>query len=358
MPIATLFKVSSKPTPAEAAIAASASTPAMGPGDGQATPELIEELRASLPALPVLAQQLKEVTRQIETAVVQVCENFQAMAARARQAAQVSLIASGTEDVKAQAGGIGGLIAGTRETMADLLRRIEQTSQFSSFTVDRMETMEQQIGGLQNTLREIDEVASNARVLALNGQLEAARAGEHGKAFSVVATETAKMAIHAVESSRTIRERIEDVATTIGSAASELRDRATADTQEAARSRQQVNTALDRMVTLHEDMQQAIAESRRNSDQLAREIAGAVMAMQFQDSVSQRIQHVVQTLEELHGALQSQLGDAGPGANDGHNWATRMAQSYTMDSERRVLADQATAEPSPGADLGDNVELF
>lgn len=329
------------------------------PPANRATQALLGELHASLPALPVLAHQLKEVTRQIESAVVQVCESFQDMAARARAAAQVPLAGASSDNRGPQSGGIEGLIEGTRETMSDLLRRIEQTSEFSSFTVDRMETMEQQIGSLQNTLRDVDEVASNARVLALNGQLEAARAGEHGKAFSVVATETAKMAIHAVESSRTIRDRIEQVATTISGAAKDLRGRASADTEEAMRSRQQVNAALDRMVTLHDDMQQAIAQSRRNSDQLARDISAAVVAMQFQDTVSQRIGHVVRILEELHGTLHSQLAGAGPAVEaHGPNWAERMAQSYTMDSERRVLAGDARQGPSSDSDLGDNVELF
>jgi len=326
---------------------------------------LVHELQASLPMLPVLAGQLREVTAQIEGSVVQVCESFQAMAQRARQAAaQVPLATdAGGATTERPAGGLTGLIASTRETMADLLRRIEQTSEFSSITVQRMGMMEEQIGGLASTLRDIDEVASNARVLALNGQLEAARAGEHGAAFGVVATETAKMAVHAVASSRTIRERISTVSSTIGSAAEELRNRATADTAEAGRSRTEVEQALDSMTRLHEEMQEAIAQAKRNSDQLARDISAAVMAMQFQDTVSQRIGHVVETLEELHKVFVAYVDPAGAtGAKSVRNWANHMAEAYTMESERRVLAGQATEQvaepPAQPQEFGDNVELF
>jgi len=106
-------------------------------------------------------------------------------------------------------------------------------------------------------------------------------------------------------------------------------------------------------------MEQAIAQSRSNSDQLARDISAAVMAMQFQDSVTQRIGHVVRTLEELHGALQSRLGteNAMPGSEP-NDWTDRMAGRYTMLAERRVLATHHDPETSATSDLGGNVGLF
>jgi chemotaxis regulatin CheY-phosphate phosphatase CheZ len=117
------------------------------------------------------------------------------------------------------------------------------------------------------------------------------------------------------------------------------------------------------MTSLHQEMQEAIAQAKRNSDQLARDISGAVMAMQFQDSVSQRIGHVVETLEELHKAFIAHVDPAAASpAEQSCDWTSHMAASYTMDSERRVLAEQgAQHETQPSGqsqDLGDNVELF
>jgi len=160
-----------------------------------------------------------------------------------------------------------------------------------------------------------------------------------------------------VDASRTIRARIEEVASTIAKAATELRERASADTREAARSRQQVDRELDGMAALHKEMQTAIGEARTNSDQLARDIAAAVVAMQFQDAVSQRIGHVVRTLEELYASLQSRLDGAAP-PSEMDDWRQRMTQSYTMAAEHRVLAGVTGQETAPAGELGDNVELF
>lgn len=321
---------------------------------------LARELNACLPLFPVLVTQLREAVDQVEQGVVQVCDSFEGMAARAREAvAQIS------PDQQEKTGnhrcaGVEQLIGATRETMGRLLQRIEQTCELSGATVQRMLAIERRIHGLEGTLKEIDVVAANARLLALNGQIEAARAGKHGAAFAIVATETAKMAVHAVQSSKSIRTMIGSLSEEIADASRELRQRATADTEEAAQSRTEVTRALDCMASMHGEMQQTMVVARENSQRLARDISQAVVAMQFQDAVSQRIGHVISTLEDLHEALQLKLSsdDANGPASQFQDWTHRMAGQYTMASERDALAAHVTTGEDDTQGLGDNVELF
>jgi methyl-accepting chemotaxis protein len=322
----------------------------------------LNALRSCLPVLPVLATQLQEVARDVEQAVVGVCGSFQGMAARARHAAaQSSLMKNvSANGSTADSGGINSLISNTRETMGSLLQRIEQGSNLSRLTVERMQAVEGHLDGLDKILHEIDAIAAQSRLLALNGQIEAARLGGQGAAFAIVATETAKMANHAMASSKTIRKTTEMVSTGIGSTSKELRDRAATDTRETALSRDEVNRALDAMTALHEETQRTIEQSKIESDQLARDISAAVMAMQFQDTVNQRIGHVIQTLEEMHSELQSQMTSSeasSPSAQTG-GWAQRMAQQYTMASEHRALAAHVNRPANDGQTAANNVELF
>jgi methyl-accepting chemotaxis protein len=314
-------------------------------------------------ALPILAGQLQEVASQVEEAVVKVCDSFQDIAQRARQAAsQIQLI---DESKAAQSGeresGIEALISNTRKTMEDLLQCIDHASNFSSITVTRMESIAHQIDGLYSSLQDIDEVANKSRLLALNGQLEAARAGEQGAAFAIVATETAKMAVHAVDSSKRMRKLIESISESITSASQELHERANTDTREAELSREEVNGSLDAMAALHEEMVQTIEESKDNNDRLAQDISTAVVAMQFQDSISQRIGHVIDSLHEIYHAHQMQV-DAGNGlgSTEGEtdDWADRMASRYTMASEHKVLASHLASHNAGAQAYGENVELF
>jgi methyl-accepting chemotaxis protein len=193
--------------------------------------------------------------------------------------------------------------------------------------------------------------------------LEAARAGEQGAAFAIVATETAKMAVQAVASSKKIRKMIGSISQNISGASSELKDRAASDIQATSLSRNEVNRTLDDMSSLHGEMQKTIEQSSDNSHRLAKDISSAVMAMQFQDAVSQRIEHVVHLLMDVHDSLKRQLGDNAPDSPPPEemasiDWTSRMAKSYTMASEHQVLAEHRKSKAGSSSDLGNNVELF
>ena len=336
-------------------------------GQDPSTAELLEELRKCLPVLPILARQLQEVTRNVEESVVRVCGSFMGIAERARQTAgQMAVISHGSKKVETEGKvGVDDLVSNTRGILGNLLRRIEQTNEFSGVAVARMQTMEGQITNMSQMLGDIEDVMADARILALNGQLEAARAGVHGAAFSIVARETAKMADQAETSSKTAKELIGDISQSIGATSEELHKRSVADARDAVRSRDEVNQSLDSMTALHNEIEEVLQHSEKNSQQLARDIATAVQTLQFQDSVSQRIGHVVHTLEEVHRALQSRLDHDADGSAQGGDsllgseWAAMMAKGYTMNSERQVLAAHTHGEEEQVThDMGNNVELF
>jgi methyl-accepting chemotaxis protein len=319
------------------------------------------DLSSVLPLLPVLAAQLQEVSQQIEQSVVAVCTNFQAMSQRAREAVSSSaLLERGPKGARREEAGFESLLTKTRSTLGTLLQRIEQHGELSSRTADGMQNVEVQMASVQDTLHGIDEVASSARLLALNGQIEAARAGAHGATFAVVAKETASMADHAARSSKTIRALVEAAAANINEATARLHERVAADGRDTASSRSEVEQTLDSLAALHHDMQQTLAASQANSEALARDISHAVISLQFQDTVGQRIAHVVQSLSEIHCLLQRhvQTGAAADGAGAPRDGAHAMSQLYTMESERRVLAECLSGGACDAAADDSNVELF
>ncbi|NUQ63503.1 MAG: hypothetical protein HUU20_13575 [Pirellulales bacterium] len=326
---------------------------------------VLSGLTSCLAVVPVLATQLQEVMGEIETGILGISGSFEDMARRAREAVSGVFQDDSTTAAKDSRTGITHLVRETRETLGRLLQRVEQTSRISAATVRRMKEIERRMNSLNRTLCDIDEIAKNARLLAINGQIEAARAGAHGAAFSVVATETANMAKHAMAASQNMREIIGTLSAEIAAGSVELRDRAAADTEDAARSRAEVNGTLDTMALIHDEMQTAMEQARENSRSLARDIGQAVVALQFQDAVSQRIGHVVQTLQDVHGAVQSILGGGPPAgsppADNGapaRDWTVQMADRYTMASERQTLAASTSRQARNARDPRDNVELF
>ncbi len=351
------------PSSERAASAACIDRPSQAASPRSSLSPLAAELNSCLPVLPVMALQLRNTVREVEDAVVGVCGSFQEIARRAREVVSSGVLCCAASGPGQGGTGVERLIEDTRQTMGRLLQRIEQSSQVSAATVSRLQEIEKRMQGVHETLAEIDRISAQARLLAFNGQLEAARAGEYGAAFGIVATETAKMAQHTVDASKSIRAMIDTLSTNITSGAAELRHRVELDQQEVAGSRSEVTQSLDALAGLHTKFCRAVEETKTNSVQIGEDISQAVVAMQFQDAMSQRMEHVAHTLEEIHGCLLARLTqvdrqDPAADAPAPHDWSERMRDRYTMANEHRTLAAHLGGPGSRDEAVGDNVQLF
>jgi hypothetical protein len=113
---------------------------------------------------------------------------------------------------------------------------------------------------------------------------------------------------------------------------------------------------------VNEEMRTSVLDAVRNSTALAQDIAQAVITLQFQDTVNQRVLHVVEALGEMEAVLSGLLHANAQAREErkGEDWAMRLEHLYTMAAERKVLAAlTGSGEQSEGTNqLGDNVELF
>lgn len=310
--------------------------------------QVARQARACAAALPTLGRQLREVIGQVEAAVVSVCGNFAGIVHEAQAAAGLVANEAGSTDTS-----VAHTVAEIRNILTAMLNRIEASSVTSAATVERMDRLEQQFRDLNSVLEQIDNVARQSRVLALNGRIEAAKAREHGSAFAVVARETASMASQAMEANATIRKQIGRIVGELNCASDELQQRAKADAQQAANSRVEVDAALNAISAADDQQRQLLDISKQRNERLTAEVSRAVVTMQFQDTVSQRVGHVVDTLAEMEVALNAALAGNGESLAASGDWSQRMAASYTMAAERDVLSARAHDDST-----ADNIELF
>jgi methyl-accepting chemotaxis protein len=171
----------------------------------------------------------------------------------------------------------------------------------------------------------------------------------------VVAQELWLQARRSEEITATIRTTVLRLAEDAKGAAGEVRKLRCADPQEVSALQTQVQGALDQVDRTNRDMTDTLAAAADRSEELAREIAGAVTALQFQDRVSQQIGHVIQALESMEMAVVEPMRKGGDaisrvGAGD-------MRSAYTMEEERAVHA-AALGQESAVETSGGDVELF
>ena len=127
--------------------------------------------------------------------------------------------------------------------------------------VKEMDEMNKDIQNIGNIVSLINDISEQTNLLALNASIEAARAGEAGKGFAIVAEEVRSLAEQSGNSTKSIREIIEQIRN--------KSERITSD----------LNTAYDNGEEQNEELGQAMVASRDISD-IVYEFAQGIKEMQ------------------------------------------------------------------------------
>ena len=117
------------------------------------------------------------------------------------------------------------------------------------------------------------------------------------------------------------------------------------------------------MAATEEKLRSSVERSAQSGKSLADDIARAVVAMQFQDSVSQQVGHVVDAIGEIEAGLSKFVTSGTTASARGpvpgtHDLATRLMNRYTMQSERDAHAALFGIEASTTTTPTQSVELF
>jgi methyl-accepting chemotaxis protein len=331
---------------------------------GTSGPPLHVEILAHLPVLPLLSTQLRETAQEIQASVATVCENFQDMAKRTRDTVhQASTLVSD----RAAPGNVAAMFETSRVTLGHLLNRMEHSDQLSLQAIGRMEEVELVMRQVTTLLGELDRIAVSNRLLAVNAKIQAAQLGMRGAGFGVVADEVSSLSRRSNQLTEQADIMLRALGVKMSGVAEGLRQQAAGDHKRARDSRSEVEAALDGLEGAHGQMETLLSAAAANGERLAVDIAEAVMGLQFQDRVDQRIHHVVKALEEMHTCLAEEAQTTGSGRVD-DAFVQRVAQrreevlgrvlgAHTMESERRVRAQHAGgAGTGPGSSGA--VELF
>jgi methyl-accepting chemotaxis protein len=309
-----------------------------------------------LDVLAVIRKQLQETSRQVEESVVSVCGNFTGIAARASEAvAQSATLLDGQPS--SQATTVESSIETSRRTIGALLERMERATKVSAVAVASMEEVSRTVTGIEELLGQVQRIAFTNKLVALNAKIEAVHVGELGVGFEVVADEISRQAGRSTELADGISSRIQAMRGRVDSAAGELRDFLAEGRQKLDESHNEAESALTMLWSLHQQTRDSLERNTQENSRLAGDIASAVMGLQFQDRVKQRVEHVVEALESVERVLAGSRQPAADGP--GSDLLAGVHSSYTMQSERdahNLAANQTSSLAAGPAEM--EVELF
>lgn len=314
------------------------------------------EVAAMLPILDSLAKHVHETAEDLQHSVLEISTGFGGMAARVRETVETahsgltSDSGLSTDDT----------IHEIRSVLGSLLSAVQESTDSSQQLSERLQKLEQTLGEVNASLRQVEKIAEEARIVGLNGRLEAARAGSHGAAFNVVANETKNLGVHAAETSASIRRQVEQLNHSLNRVSTELQERIAIDAEAARDSQVKVTNLLDQLGVMHYGLTTSLQRTESLSEGVSRDITKSIMALQFQDRVNQRLDHVVEALQALKENLSPfrDVASAERASSRSADWRAWLNSRSTMNSERQVIGQDSQANSSAAASDFGSVELF
>ncbi len=271
---------------------------------------------------------------------------------------------TGSDNVQAQEQvGLQRFFDETNSLISEFVSKMSQLQTTSKGVAVSFTQMQSQVGRITNTLNDVASITKQTDLLALNAAIEAARAGEAGRGFAVVADEVRKLAARTGEFNVDIRDALADILKSLQEVGVRVSSATNIDMSIADKSRATLSELGNELLTMTHTARQHsdhITEVTEKMHSLTQE---GVMAMQFEDIVTQMMSRISQrTLnvgEYMHAFLSLHHDQ---GQTDGlQRFRQRSERLIQLLVNSHVKADALRAHNKSNAPSSSNngdVELF
>lgn len=289
--------------------------------------------------LPVWSGQIEIARNQTNDSITALATRFADISQRVSIAVSASSGAGGdaalVQLLNRSQSELDSIIAALRAALSSKDALLEQVTALSKFTHE-----------LHELAHNVGIIARQTNLVALNAAIEAARAGEAGRGFAVVAHEVRQLSKLSGEAGKKISDTIDTVNKAIAATLQTSRQYAQQDEQMVATSSQVIERVVAEFRSATTTLAEASNDMREQSEAVGREVADVLIALQFQDRVSQVLGHVCSDMAKLENRL-THNETAAP--IDAQAWLDALAETYTT-PEQLALHGGHSETSAAGAD--------
>jgi methyl-accepting chemotaxis protein len=305
--------------------------------------------------LPVWSAHIEDSRVQMEVAITALSLRFGGIVDRLDQALKAST--QGGDQ------GLAGVFEHSSQELRSVLDSLRVAMASNGAMHAEVQNLNRFVDELQHMAAEVANIAAQTNLLAINAAIEAAHAGEKGRGFGVLALEVRKLSAMSGETGRRMAEKVQVISTAIHTARVNAEASAKSEAASVVTSAACITGVLGQFRGVTEALESSADVLKRESVGIQSEIVEALVQLQFQDRVSQRMTHVRHNIERLPALLADSRQRFEQGgelkAIDAGALLAELESSYAMADER--VTHRAGAAPAGKAAVAapsDEVTFF
>ena len=310
--------------------------------------EFLTSMELAIEQLCDLTAKQVELSRlQTEEAIKALSKRFGGLVKSLNSAVDASTKTAGSLDHD-EGNTVLAVFESSRGKLSRLVDRMTQSTQMRDNLKHQVSELVDHTDDLKKMANSVEAIASQTNLLALNAAIEAARAGEMGRGFAVVADEVRELSIQSGKAGEQIVNMVNRVndamkLTLLSAEQASIQDEA-AETD----ARSAINIVLEELHTVTDGLSTSSNMLQSVSIAIVKEINDILVSLQFQDRVSQILQHVTRSMHQFSGVLADKQGQRQHGIYEDYHVEGLLAElqkGYTTEEQRRLHNGESAGGP-------------
>jgi methyl-accepting chemotaxis protein len=297
--------------------------------------------------LPVWSSQIEMARSQTEQGINDLASRFANLSQHLQSAVAASHGSASGDGVSK---GVVALLNDSQTELNAIIASLRSSLQEKEELLQEVQGLSRFTEALQQMAKDVGAIAQQTNLLAINAAIEAARAGEVGRGFAVVASEVRMLSKQSGETGKKIADTVDTVNKAIANTLQVSRQYADQDAQMVSHSERVIETVLGEFGNTANDLSHSADVLREESQRMQSEISDVLVALQFQDRVSQMLGHVRDDQGKLNQTLEQGVRAIAEGMVpppiDTNAWLDALASTYTTQEQYATHGGRATTQAS------------
>ena len=300
-------------------------------------------------ALPILSRQIESSNIQTEQSITGLSQSFSSLCS---QLGEVIDASQNRSESLGDGNGMLSLFSESRNSLQTVIDSLESSLSLENRLLDEVQSLAEQADELNAMAGAVGQIADQINLLALNAAIEAARAGEHGRGFAVVADEVRKLASMSAETGQQMLEKVGNIGDAVNGTLKQAENSISHNRIAVDDGKSTIESVFARLQGTIETLQDDSSSLRSTSEDIRDEISSVIVNLQFQDRVSQILNHAITDMAGIvtlvEDSREQRLQNDVMNPVDYQVHAQDMSARYTTD-EQRYNHNSTRAHSGPDA---------